>query len=339
LTVILGLAPQAIAWRRFAALRELDDSSQLPGVVVADIHHRLQRPSAGSLDEKTNMSRSDDFDRPDDLDPVDDFDSPDDFDDSDDFDDPDDSDDSDDFDRGEDFDRSGDFGGSHASPAGMSGCGKIALGCGVIVLLLAIGAGIVGLWVVNNARELGADLAGTLMKEGLKEFQLPDDQRKRIFDRIDEVSTRFKDGEITIEEVRVIFENIAESPLMPAGMALVVNRVYLRDSGLDEDERAAARVAIQRFTHGTINESIPEAEVNKVLDTIRTKDRPGNRQFRHPLTDDELRKFVEAAAQAADDASVPAEVPEVNFADEFDKVIDEALGLSTKAPQSSPTAD
>ena len=57
------------------------------------------------------MSPSDDIDRPDDLDPVDDF------------------DDSGDFDRGEDFDPSADFGGSHASPAGMSGCGKIALGC------------------------------------------------------------------------------------------------------------------------------------------------------------------------------------------------------------------
>ncbi len=126
------------------------------------------------------------------------------------------------------------------------------------------------------------------MKEGLQELQLPDDQRKRIFDQTDEVSKRFKDGKITIEEVGEIFKNIVESPLMPAGMALVVNRVYLRDSGLDDDEKAAARVVIQRFTHGTINKSIPEAEVNKVLDTISTKDGQGNRQFRQPLTDEEL---------------------------------------------------
>jgi len=221
----------------------------------------------------------------------------------------------------------------------MSGCAKVAIGCGVIVLLLAIAGGIVGLWVANNARELGADLAGTLMKEGLKELQLPDDQRKRIFDRIDEVSQRFKDGEITIKEVGVIFKNIAKSPLMPAGMALVVDRVYLRDSGLDDDEQATARVAIQRFTHGTINESIPEAEVDKVLDTISTKNAQGNRQFRQPLSDAELRTFVKAAADAADKAEVPAEVPEVNFADEFDKAIDEALGLPIKAPQGSPTSD
>ena len=58
---------------------------------------------------------------------------------------------------------------------------------------------------------------------------------------------------------------------------------------------------------------------------ISTKKPDGNREFKQKLTDDELRAFIEAVTQTADEAGVPAEVPEIDFADEFDKAIDEAL--------------
>ncbi len=48
---------------------------------------------------------------------------------------------------------------------------------------------------------------------------------------------------------------------------------------------------------------------------------------------------MKAAAKAADDAAFPAEVPDVNFADEFDKAIDEALGLPVKTPDDSSALD
>ena len=61
----------------------------------------------------------------------------------------------------------------------------------------------------------------------------------------------------------------------------------------------------------------------------------GQREFKQKLTDDEVRAFVDAAKQAADDAGVAEEVPEINFADEFDKAIDEALG-ETAMPAAAP---
>ena len=211
--------------------------------------------------------------------------------------------------------------------AGMSGCAKLAIGCGV---LCAIGAAIaiaVVFWIAANARKLGADLATTGMKEGLKELKLPADQQQRIFDRIDDVGERFKDEEITLEEVARIFQNIAKGPLIPAGMVLVVERAYLDESGLDDQEKAAARVTIQRFSHGAVRKMIPQAKVDEVLDTItETKNNKGERKFRHPISDEELRTFLDQAKQAADEANVPEDVPKINFADEFDKAIDQALG-------------
>ncbi len=225
-----------------------------------------------------------------------------------------------------------------ADKSGMSGCAKVALGCGAIVFISLIAAGIGLWWIATNAREIGADLAGTAMKEGLKELRLPADQQQRIFERIDEVAQRFKDEKITLEEVFEMFREISEGPLIPAGMALVVDRAYLEESGFDDEEKATARVTVQRFTHGTIREMIPQAEVETVLDAISTKNNNGERTFRHPVTDEELRTFIAAAKQAADDANVPEEVPKVNFADEFDKAIDEALGKRrSPVPNASPT--
>jgi len=211
-------------------------------------------------------------------------------------------------------------------PPGMSGCSKVAIGCGGIALFGIIVAAIAAWYIANNVRELGADLAAGAMKNGLKELKLPADQQQRIFARIDEVSQNFKDKKITLEQVGQIFQEIAEGPLMPAGMSLVVERAYLDESGFEEDEKDAARIATRRFTHGTIRQMIPEQQVNAVLDTISSVNDENNREFRHPISDEELRAFVAAAKQAADDAEVPEDVPEVNFADEFDKAIDEALG-------------
>ncbi|MHC4878927.1 MAG: hypothetical protein ACYTGL_20950 [Planctomycetota bacterium] len=209
---------------------------------------------------------------------------------------------------------------------GMSGCAIAAIGCGVVALLILILGGITAFWVAQNARELGADFASTALKQGIRELDLPANQVTRINARIDDVAQQFKDEKLTLEEVGSIFQQIAEGPLMPAGLALVAKRMYVRDSGLSEDEKAAAELSLHRFARGSIDQTIPEAERDAVLDLISTKDAQGNRQFEQALTDDEVRGFVAAAKKAADDAGVPEKVPEINFADEFDKAIDEALG-------------
>ena len=215
---------------------------------------------------------------------------------------------------------------------GLSGCAIAGIGCAVIVVAGLIAVVIGGFWVANNVRELGTDLAVTAMKEGLNELEVPDEQRERMHDRIDDVGQQFKDGKLEIEQVMAIFKKLSESPILPAGVSLFVKRVYIRDSGLDEDEKAAADIAIQRFSRGVIDNSIPEAKREAVLDMISTKKPDGNREFKQKLTDDELRDFLKAVTEAADEAGVPAEVPEVNFADEFDKAIDEALDEFGNAP-------
>ena len=212
------------------------------------------------------------------------------------------------------------------SDSRMSGCAKVALGCGVFMLIASIMAGIGVWWIAANARQLGADVASSAMKEGIEELQLPPDQQQRITRRIDDVAQQFKNKQITLEQVSEVFSEIGKGPLNSACMALVVERVYLDQSGFDEEERTSARTIIQRFSYGTMSQLIPEAEVNMVLDMITAEVSNEERDFKYPLTDAELRAFISAAEKASDEANVPAEVPEVNFADEFDKAVDQALG-------------
>lgn len=213
------------------------------------------------------------------------------------------------------------------TPAEMSGCAKVGVGCGIATLILFVIGGL-GIWYAySTARSWGTDLAASTLKDGIKQLKLPAEQEQQIAARIDNVSQQFKDGHLNLKDMERIFGSIVESPLLSAGMALVVERAYLDKSGLSEEEKSAAKTTIHRFTHGAIQNLIPRQTVDAALDHISTVNNEGAREFRSPVSDDELRAFLKAAQQAADESDVPAEVPEVDFADEFDKAIDRALGL------------
>ncbi|MEE3373338.1 MAG: hypothetical protein VX346_28640 [Planctomycetota bacterium] len=220
-----------------------------------------------------------------------------------------------------------------ATPKKSKGCRNLMIGCGCLTavsLLLALAG---TFWVARNWRFLAAQTGSLVIKSTIRELQIPSAQRQRINQRLDQLAQQYTDGDLSEEQLGRILQNITTGPLLPAGSALVVERQYLDNSGLDTTEKEAARRAIQRFAHGSLNESIPSDTVGDVLDTISDSGGPeGQRTFRQSLSDDELRDFIAAAIEAADDAEVPAEVPDINFADEFDKAVDEALAPGTRNP-------
>ena len=219
------------------------------------------------------------------------------------------------------------------SPAQSKGCRNLLLGCGCLIAVGFVIAAVGSYWVMSNWRFLAAETGSLVIKRAIRELQIPAEQRRRIDRRLDQLAQQYADGDLSDEQLGHILKVISESPLLPAASALVVERQYLDDSGLDADEKEDARREIQRFAYGSLDESISPDTVSAVLDTISERESPeGPRTFRQSLTDDELRDFVVAATEAADEAGVPAEVPEINFADEFDKAVDEALAPGTPNP-------
>lgn len=207
----------------------------------------------------------------------------------------------------------------------MSGCGISAMGCGITLVVLLIAGGLTAWWVSNNIRSLGTDVAVSAMKDGLNELEIPEDQLQRIHNRIDSIGQQYKDGDLEMDQLVIVFEQLGESPLLSAGASLFFKRVYLQKSGLSDEEKEAGETTIQRFARGIIDQSIPKGTINEVLDLISDSDGKGSREFRQKLTDEDLRAFLSAARQAADDAEVSAEVPEINYADEFEKAINDAM--------------
>lgn len=216
-------------------------------------------------------------------------------------------------------------GGATPQKKGMSGCAIAGIGCGVVAFILLIAAGVGVYYVSTHGRQLATRFATGAMKDGLAELDIPQNELQRINSRIDEIGNKFKSGEIELDEVQIIARKFADSPLLSAGIALFFKRAYLDASSLSEDEKQAGKLAARRFVRGGIDQSIPEHEREAVLDLISTKDSRGSRKFRNKLSDAEIREVIAAMTQAADDAGIPADVPEINMADEFDRIIDEAM--------------
>ncbi len=181
---------------------------------------------------------------------------------------------------------------------GLSGCAIAAIGCGVVLVILLIVGGLGIWWVANNARTFGAEIAAEVLKASLQELDLPADQQVRIDARIDDIAQQFKDEKLTGEDVGRIFQRIAEGPLMPAGLALFVKRVYIRDSGLSDDEKVAAEIAIHRFARGVTSTSpFRKPNVEAVLRHHRLEN-AGPARIQAELTGIiKVRAFVNAVAK------------------------------------------
>lgn len=207
---------------------------------------------------------------------------------------------------------------------GMDAVTAVALGCGCLVVVALLGVAATTFWVANNLDRMVAGATKAVI-EGVG---LPDDQEQRILARIDELAEQIRNGEISEEEGGAIIKNILEGPILPAAISLGVIRGYIDESGLDDEEKQAGRTAVYRLTHGAIYQMIPQEKLDPVLDHISTRKANNQREFRQSLSDDEVRAFIAAAKEAAGEAGVPEDLPEINFADEFDKAVDKALGMS-----------
>ena len=215
----------------------------------------------------------------------------------------------------------------------MSGFQKVAIGCFILTIILCLTCGLGIWWITANLRTVGTRMTRAMLKLGIQEMKLPDDQQSRIFDRIDNVSQQFQEEKISFEQLERIFQKLAESPLFPAGSALLAERVYLDQSGLGDDEKEAGKLAIRRFTRGSLEQSISEQRNGEVLDIISTwNPETKNREFLENLSDQQLRHFIAEAKRAADEADVVENIPEINFADEFDRAIDQALSEEPGKP-------
>lgn len=222
--------------------------------------------------------------------------------------------------------------------------GSFLTGCLIVLAVLVIIAVVAGLWLRANYRGLVANWATQGVQAVVDDSELSDDQKSQIMAEVETLATDYKENRISNQEMLEVFQEIAESPLLPLGAVYAVDRGYVQPSELTTEEKGDARLQLQRVARGFYEEKISQEELEDVLEPI-SKRQPAdadpsdfNIDLQEPenVTVEELRQFVERARAAADEAEVPNEPYEIDIAAELRKAIDRALGRSPEALPPAP---
>lgn len=214
----------------------------------------------------------------------------------------------------------------------LTGC-LIALA--VVVILVVAG----GLFVMSQWRGWAASAVTAGITVGVEELELSDEDQQRILARVDELAEDFKAKNVTLEQLGEVAMKLIESPLKQAVAVFAVEKNYFEDSGLSEEEKADARLQLQRLARGVYEEKISLDEMQEAMDEIVVRSIGNdNVTFREPETvdDDDLRRLISKVKAEADEAEIPNEPFEIDIAAEFIKAIDEALGVAAVEPPQLP---
>jgi hypothetical protein len=209
----------------------------------------------------------------------------------------------------------------------LTGC-LIALA--VVVVLFVVG----GVFVWTQWRGWTATGVVAVAEQVIEASELAEDQKQQIMGEIESLATDFKNKDITLEQLVEVGSAIGESPLLPVVAVMAAESRYVEGSGLTDEEKADARLQLQRLARGVYEDKITPDEAASAADEImvRTND---NYQLADPETvdDEDLRQLTAELKAAADKANIPNEPFEIDIAAEFKKAIDEALGRVSSGDQ------
>jgi len=214
---------------------------------------------------------------------------------------------------------------------GMSGCAMGVIGFGIftLVMLAITAAGVY--WAYQNVRSVTANIVTPAIDQLVGQMQIPADQKKQISERVNKLATSYKNNEIDLKQLEVILKDIGDSPMTGAAGVIWFTVEYLPKSGLTDPEKAQATMTTRRFAKGLLNNDFSDQQANEVMNLIADRLPDGTTESKKPLTDAELKDILSKMKAVADKAGIAAEVPEIDFASQFDSIVDKALSSSAKS--------
>lgn len=212
------------------------------------------------------------------------------------------------------------------------------LGCGIVVAVIAILLIAGGIFVAVNMRGWAANGMQSGMTAMVAEAPIDDTEKVETQAVMDDFIGRFRDGSVSYQQLGLVFAEVMESPVLPAGVAIGVGHAYFEDAALTDEEKAQGRLQLERIAHGMASEAIEPAVLRDVLAPLRA-DPADTEAIQFDLngqmmrvktpentTPDELRAFIEQARTTADANSLPEQPPSFDLSTELDRAIKTALG-------------
>jgi hypothetical protein len=199
------------------------------------------------------------------------------------------------------------------------------IGCLItfVMLLAVVGVGV--WWLTQNWREVASAAGSEMIKEGINATELPDQEKAELAVEVDRVAEAVRAGDLTPDQIEMIFNEIIESPLMTTLAASAIESKYIAGSGLSDKEKDEGRQTLRRFIRGGVDGAISQGGVDDAMQHVAIRNGDGNWELRDRVSDEDLRAFFVAAKDEADAAEIPAEAEDIDPSDEFRRIIDEAM--------------
>lgn len=194
----------------------------------------------------------------------------------------------------------------------------------IIIVMLAIGALI--FWLFTSGKTVISNAFREEIIAQVETSSLPHDQKDELIDQVNRVTDGFQEGDISLKQLTLIVEQLAESPSMSVLKIESAEGDPIASSGLSADEKTAARVTINRFVYGVFEERIPSTALDELIDPLL--EQPSEREewrFRSDISDAELRAALGQAKAYADDAEIGYVNLDPDVSGEVTEVIDRIL--------------
>ncbi|MBO6739881.1 MAG: hypothetical protein JJ916_08490 [Phycisphaerales bacterium] len=206
---------------------------------------------------------------------------------------------------------------------------------GIVIVILIIAT----VFVVRSWRGWTAGWVESGVDAVLVEINIDESEKGEVLSHVNTLMTRFKDKDIGFEELKLVLESVAESPLMGAAIIGGVDAIYFKESGLSDEEKADGRLQLARYAQGLREKSIDPDTLESVLDSVSTAT-PDNDDIQinipealnitlrsaDEVSDDDLRAVFAEAKAKADEAEIEATPVPIDISDELGVAIANALG-------------
>ncbi len=197
----------------------------------------------------------------------------------------------------------------------------LGIGCGIFVLLAIA----VGIFIALHFRTWAANAAQKVIMAVMDQSELPEDQKKAIISQADDLTTGFKEGRVTMQQIGQVGEKFGKSPLLQAALLMYSDVHYIEHSKLDEEAKKSASLNLQRVSRGVMEGKIGQGAVQDLMRPLMTTDPRGQQRLKPEITDQERAALLEAAKKMADEAKISSEPYQADFAGEFKKIVDSVL--------------
>ena len=188
----------------------------------------------------------------------------------------------------------------------------------------------VGVYAVNNYNVWIAHGITAGMNAVINGSAIPEQEKAEVTQIISQLKEGYLAEEITMAELGLVLEAIGACPALPIGLVVQFEQSYVEPSGLNRDEKMAARLHLNRLARGLADDLIDWSVTEQILDPISDPGADGNQKLRSPdrVSDTEILEVLVTAREIADGAGISEEMIEVDISDEFKKSVKEALGRS-----------